>query len=121
MTSTDAITWRTGSPATTTNWRDVTYANGMFVAVSLSGQVMTAPAQLSPVTGDLTVVRQGLPLGTEGTCANLQDAAYAYGTGVSGGWQRAWEPWPNSGSGGWACIRALVNSGGAWSIDNRQL
>jgi hypothetical protein len=120
MTSTDGITWTTGTPATTTNWRDVTYANGIFVAVSLSGQVMTAPAQLSS-SGPDTVIRQGLPLGSDGTCTNLQDSVYAYGTGVTGGWQRAWEPWPNAGAGGWACIRALVNSGGSWTVNNRQL
>ena len=121
MTSTDGVTWRTGSLPVDGSWRDVVYANGQFVAVSQSGQVMTAVAQLSPITGDATVIRQGLPLGADRTCANLTDAPYAYGTGVTGGWQRAWEPWPNSGSGGWACIRAIVTTGGAWSVDNSLL
>jgi hypothetical protein len=99
----------------------VTYGNGIFVAVSQNGDVMTAVAELSPITGDATVIRQGLPLGSDGTCSNLSDGPYAYGTSVTGGWQRAWEPWPNSGAGGWACIRAIVTYGDTWSVDNRLL
>lgn len=34
-----------------------------------------------------------------------------YGTGLTGGWQRGWESWPNEGKVGWACIRAIFTSG----------
>lgn len=66
-----------------------------------------------------TVVRQGLPMPGDGTCASVTDAEYAWGTGLSGGWMRSWEPWVDGGKGGWACSRALVNRGGtAWMVDN---
>ncbi|MEI8084002.1 MAG: hypothetical protein WCI74_19365 [Actinomycetes bacterium] len=79
------------------------------------------PSDTSPTT--LTVIHQGLPMPASGNCADVQDAAVAYGTGLHGGWIKGWEPWPVSGNpavhGGWACIRAIVNPGGqAWSINN---
>lgn len=70
------------------------------------------------------VVRQGVPMPSTGSCDGLDDVEYAWGTGISGGWQRAWEPWAgNEGArGGWACIRALKNTGGhQWSIDDSAL
>jgi hypothetical protein len=70
-----------------------------------------------------TVIRQAMPMPASGNCADVQDAAVSYGTGLHGGWIKGWEPWPDSGSptvhGGWACIRAIVNQGGqTWSINN---
>ena len=46
MTSPDGITWTSRSSATDNDWRDVTYGNGLFVAVSSTGinnRVMTSP------------------------------------------------------------------------------
>jgi hypothetical protein len=47
MTSPDGITWTLRSEAATVEWREVTYGNGLFVAVSTSGliseKVMTSP------------------------------------------------------------------------------
>lgn len=66
-----------------------------------------------------TVVRQGLPMPESGGCDAVQDAKVSWGTGLTGGWQRAWEPWagPLGGMGGWACTRVLVNQGGStWSF-----
>lgn len=71
-----------------------------------------------------TVLRQGVPLPDSGDCADVVDERLGWGTAVTGGWQRAWEPWAGqSGSGGgWACIRALVNkTGHLWSVDNTAL
>jgi hypothetical protein len=65
---------------------------------------------------------QGLPMPASGDCADVQDAAYAWGTGLKGGWTKAWEPWvhasaPEGQRGGWACTRSLVNRGGdTWVI-----
>lgn len=81
----------------------------------------------APAPGQEWIVRrQAVPLPSSGLCADVADAPYAYGTGLTGGWQRGWEPWIDSGRedvlGGWACIRALVNKGGqAWSVDSSAL
>lgn len=75
--------------------------------------------------GDSPEIRhfQGLPMPASGDCADVQDAAYAWGTGLKGGWTKAWEPWVNASApegqrGGWACTRTLVNRGGfTWVIE----
>lgn len=69
-------------------------------------------------------VRQGLPMPASGLCADVQDAQYAWGTGLTGGWLKSWQPWanPTRAEGdrwGWTCIRVMVNTGGStWVIDN---
>ena len=73
-----------------------------------------------------TAIPQGLPLSATGTCDALDDKAVAYGTGLTGGWKRSWEPWVNTTIGangqrigGWACTRTLINKGGlTWTIAN---
>jgi hypothetical protein len=131
MTSPDGITWTTTASAADIYWSSVTYANGLFVAVAQSGsgnRVMTSgffsggSASTDPATW--ITIAQGLPLTPAGTCVGLDDKAVGYGTGLSGGWQRSWEPWvnPTIGTngqrvGGWGCIRTLVNKGGqSWQI-----
>lgn len=84
------------------------------VAISDSPPVVTEPSKW-------TLVRQSLPLPKSGTCSDLVDKDYAWGTGQTGGWLKAWEPWagPRNGAGGWACLRTLVNKGGnGWSVGN---
>ena len=70
-------------------------------------------------------VRQALPMPASGSCEDISDADFAWGTNLTGGWQRAWEPWVNpeldaNGNriGGWACMRVLVHRGGPWLVDN---
>ncbi len=66
---------------------------------------------------------QGLHMSETG-CNALDDAAFAYGTGLNGGWVRGWEFWVNpypdadgNPIGGWACIRTIQNRGGTtWLI-----
>lgn len=65
-----------------------------------------------------TVVPQGLPLPSGGTCSTVDDRDHAWGTSLTGGWVKSWEPWVNGGTGGWACIRTLVNKGRGWMVDN---
>jgi hypothetical protein len=73
-----------------------------------------------------TTIPQGLPLSANGTCDALDDKSVAYGSGLTGGWKRSWEPWANPRTtdgglriGGWACIRTLINKGGTtWMIEN---
>lgn len=69
------------------------------------------------------LIGQGLPMPATGSCDDVHDADYAWGTGLTGGWQKSWEPWVRSGgsseaTGGWACIRTLENMGGRWVIAN---
>ena len=69
-------------------------------------------------------VGQALPLSVTGSCTDVNDTDYAYGTGLTGGWTKAWEPWVNTtldadGNriGGWACTRTLINKGGqTWML-----
>ena len=79
-----------------------------------------------PEVGGWTVERQGVGMPVSGSCSEVVDSGLDYGTGVHGGWQRAWQEWVPSGNpgvrGGWACARALVNKGGTtWSVDNSVL
>jgi hypothetical protein len=71
----------------------------------------------APSSGIAPVV-QGLPMPASGSCADVRDADYAWGTGLTGGWTKAWELWvdPAGGKGGWACTRALMHSGSVWTI-----
>ena len=124
MTSPDGITWsaQAGAPDTSA-WQGIVYVGGQFVAVATSGfpnQVMTGVPAVASVPW--TLVRQALPMPSTGSCTDVQDAAYAWGTGLRGGWQRGWEPWvvnADGSRGGWACLRVLVNRGGNdWVIDN---
>jgi predicted RecA/RadA family phage recombinase len=132
MTSLDGITWTMRTSAANNSWWSVTYSNGLFVAVSLNGspnQVMTSGVFNSPVLLDAskwTVIYQGVPMPATDLCEEIDDAEFAYGTGLSGGWVRAWEPWvyttigpDGQRIGGWACIRQLVNTGGdSWRIQS---
>jgi hypothetical protein len=87
------------------------------------GDIVSTPARVifgsasTPIAGPAPV-HQGLPLPVSGSCADIQDVNYAWGTGLTGGWTKAWEPWVNlaAGKGGWACTRALVASGSIWVL-----
>jgi len=105
----------------------VAYGNGLFVAVSTGpgsgNRVMTsgvfggAPS-LEPA--QWTRYYQALPMPDSGFCLDItpeQNAFAAYGTGVTGGWVKSWEPWVANGAGGWGCQRNLVNTGGDnWTV-----
>lgn len=115
MTSANGVNWVSQTPASTASWREVAYANGRLVAVSDNGPVMTG---VWTTSDQWQVIGQSLPTNEAGTCVGLIDAEFGYRTGLTGGWDRSWQPWPNGGKGGWACVRALVNAGGVWRIDN---
>ena len=132
MTSPDGITWTSRASAADNGWLSVTYGGGLFVAIAYTGsgnRVMTSGVfggAESVDPANWIAIRQGLPLSATGTCDALDDKSVAYGTGVTGGWQRSWEPWVNTTLGvdgqrigGWACIRTLINKGGStWMITN---
>ena len=80
-------------------------------------------------TPSTLIIRQALPLPASGTCIDItpeQNTFAAYGTGVSNGWSKGWEPWVNKtldargeSIGGFACVRYLINTGGAnWRATN---
>lgn len=82
-------------------------------------QTVTPVSVVAAASAGWTVVRQGLGLPATGNCADVADSPFAWGTGLSGGWTRAWQEWIGSGTGGWGCSRVLVNRGGhSWVIDN---
>ena len=113
-----------------TNMNGSPFATGDTIAVfdndmAVGGRSIVIPivfgGQRSAVATDepWTVIRQSLPLPNDGACATVADSDYAWGSGLSGGWLKSWEPWVNAGQGGWACNRTLVNKGGpGWMIDN---
>lgn len=106
------------------------FATGDTIAVfdndmAVGGRSIVIPivfgGQRSAVSTDepWTVIRQGLPLPSEGSCAAVADEDFGWGTGLSEGWVTSWEQWVNAGQGGWVCNRTLVHKGGAvWMIDN---
>jgi len=62
-----------------------------------------------------TSYRQALPMPASGFCSDItaeQNTFAAYNTGVTGGWVKGWEPWVDNNTGGFACWRNLVNTGG---------
>lgn len=80
----------------------MTYSNGLFVAIAFSGtgnRAMTSGffgGAASADPANWITIPLGLPLSARGTCDGLDDKVVAYGTGLTGGWQRAWEPWVNT-------------------------
>ena len=131
MSSPDGITWTSQTSASDNTWQAVTFAQGIFVAVSSSGagnRVMTStgPSSYSSDPETWVVIAQSLPLSANGTCQLLDDSVAAYGTTLTGGWMRSWQPWVNptlgpdgQRIGGWGCIRTMINKGnGVWEIAN---
>jgi hypothetical protein len=152
MTSPDGITWTSRTTPADYAWHTVTYGSGLFVAVSFSGLAQTAPGQVTAAaegsavanrvmtsgifnrtavlnasavldTSARTAIRQSIPVSSTGLCTGIDDATSAYGSGITGGWVRSWEPWVNTTIGangqrigGWACTRTLVNQGGQWWV-----
>jgi len=121
MTSPNGITWTSQTSAANSVWISVTYSNGIFVAVGQSGignRVMTSGVFVGAPSiepAQWTSYYQALPMPDSGFCQDItteQNAFAAYGTGVSGGWVKSWEPWVANGAGGWGCQRNLVNTGG---------
>ena len=115
-------------PGTTVSFRLLSVGSTNWVA-SQSSLGITIHFNVVAASADpekWTTIPQGLPLSAAGTCDALDDKAVAYGTGLTGGWKRSWEPWANptigangQRSGGWACIRTLINKGGStWTIAN---
>lgn len=81
--------------------------------------VLAAPSANNETGSGSGPILQALPLPNSGTCDDIQDSAFAWGTGLSGGWKRSWQPWAGAleTHGGWACSRTLVmDSNQVWSI-----
>ena len=53
-------------------------------------------------------ILQQLPANADGTCTNISDSQFSYGTGLTGGWHAAWGEWINDRKGGPVCSRTLV-------------
>ena len=104
------------------------YANGYSAGATAVAYAAVSDPIFMAQGGDPSqwrTVRQALPMPASGSCEGISDADFAWGTNLTGGWQRAWEPWVNpeldaNGNriGGWACMRVLVHRGGPWLIDN---
>lgn len=69
-------------------------------------------------------VRQGLPMPASGDCKDIQDAEFAWGTGLTGGWERSWSTWRRENGeifhDGPSCIRVMEHVDGVWRIADRR-
>lgn len=128
-TTTGTTTYGEGSTVTVTATRGSgPLPAGVYTVVIRGAGVDPVTSLLNVVIGNIAPadgsdgtpppVYQGLPLPGSGSCADVKDADYAWGTGLTGGWQKAWEPWVNEGKGGWACVRTMAYAGGEWVINN---
>lgn len=99
-------------------------AEGSFIVdigatTGLSGGYMplqgAVPGDGSQNPSDL-LQQTGVP--ASGSCADVTDTAFRYGTSVSGGWGKSWANWINPGIGGAVCTRTLrySNSLSAWVV-----
>jgi hypothetical protein len=59
---------------------------------------------------------QALRMPVLGTCADVADADFAWGTGLTGGWKPSWQQWVNDGQGGPVCQRTIAYVNGGWSV-----
>ena len=89
--------------------------------VGLTGGYMllqgALPVAADPSQTPADIIQQtGVP--ASGSCADVVDTAYRYGTSVSGGWGRSWANWINPGIGAAVCTRTLTysNSLGTWVV-----
>lgn len=73
------------------------------------------PAVSAPTPADIL---QQTPVPASGSCTDVVDDAFRYGTSVSGGWSTSWASWIGSEIGGEVCTRTLTysNSRGAWVV-----
>lgn len=77
--------------------------------------VVVVPSSGSTASG-IAPIAQAVGLPASSSCTDVKDSDLSWGTGLTGGWAKAWEPWVNSGNGGWACRRVLAFDGSAWGI-----
>lgn len=99
---------------------DITILGPGTITVETSLTPTTAPVLTVLVpgsTGPADILQQ-LPVPDSGACADVADAAFAYGTSAAGGWGRSWARWMNAGSGGAVCSRTLhySNEAGGWIV-----
>lgn len=63
-------------------------------------------------------ILQEVPMPETGACVDVVDDHVSYGSGLTGGWSKAWGEWANDRAGGWVCGRTLtyVDRLGKWTI-----
>jgi len=98
----------------TTNTNTMTL--DFLVRVSVTGGSSPSSSSTSSQTPPSHLQQVGLP--ASGECTDIDDSGLAWGTGLTGGWTKAWGEWLNNGLGGWACSRTLQYSTpqAAWVI-----
>ena len=86
---------------------------------STNAQVSVVPtvAPSAPTEpGHSIAYHQALRMPALGTCADVADAEFAWGTGLTGGWKPSWQQWVNDGQGGPVCQRTIAYVNSAWSV-----
>jgi hypothetical protein len=78
----------------------------------------------APAPSGHPFVRQGLPMPASGSCEDIEDEEFAWGTGLSGGWAPSWSTWRRD-SGevfyeGPTCIRVMEHADGRWRFADRR-
>lgn len=77
---------------------------------------------VSPAMPSMPAVHQGLPMPASNSCKDIVDSEFAWGTGLTGGWTKSWEPWVRSAgsteaTGGWACVRTMRMRDSVWVLE----
>lgn len=83
------------------------------------GSITVATSIMPPTEPTLTIVvptepgpgpadiLQQVPVPSSGSCVDVADDAFRYGTSVAGGWTQSWAMWIREGRGGDVCTRTL--------------
>lgn len=80
--------------------------------------VLQGAVPVSELTQAPADILQQTAVPASGSCADVVDAAFRYGTTVSGGWRKSWAHWIHAGNGGDVCTRTLTysTSQSAWVV-----
>lgn len=78
----------------------------------------------APIASGHPFVRQGLPMPASGSCEDIKDEEFAWGTGLTGGWAPSWSTWRKE-SGeifyeGPTCIRVMEYANDQWRFADRR-
>lgn len=114
----DVCTLDLGTVATAAS---TTFNGGQSLAITVlgPGTITVATSIMPPTEPTLTILVPGLPgpgpadslqqvpVPASGSCTDVADEAFRYGTTVSGGWTHSWAMWIREGRGGDVCTRTL--------------